>query len=106
MIFGVVITTRYPLIVTYSADISEYCNCSNKYIYSSRLEIVRKVFFLEDTSIISQITNVDTAYDKLIFSFINARNRSVLRKTEKFKHKYSPYWTAQCSLAKQNKLEI
>ena len=94
---------HYPLIVKYSADISEYCNCSNKYIYSKADWKLFEKCLLEDTSILPQITNVDTAYEKLISSFINARNRSVPRKTEKFKHKYSPYWTAQCSLAKQNK---
>src|SRR2546425_11590199 len=94
---------HFPLLVKYSLDISKYSNCANKYIYSKADWDLFQKCLQEDQSLLSQIRDVDTAYNILISSLINARNRSVPVKGKKLNHKYSPYWTAQCSSAKQIK---
>ena len=53
-----------------------------------------------DSSFQDPISDVDHAYNKLVLAFKNARDISIPKRSTIFKHKYSPFWTPQCSEAK------
>ena len=91
---------HYPLMITYETNIGTKIINTNKYNYNNADWNLFYNALLNDLSLTSPIANVEIAYNNLVTSLKNARDISVPTRRIGFKHKYSPFWTPQCSEAK------
>ncbi len=89
--------------ITYESDISLIYNTTNKFNYNKTNWELFQNCLKHDQNFISTVNNVEYSYNALVASYITARNISVPLKKGKFKHKYSPFWTPECSIAKKEK---
>ena len=59
---------------------------------------------IQDSSILKEeIEDLEIQYDKFVSLIMIARDLAIPKRTNNFKHKYTPFWNKECSEAKKNK---
>ena len=94
---------HYPLQIIYDDNITSQIQTKTKYDYNRANWDLFKYCLENDDNINNYNLSVEQSYKNLLLAFKKARDISIPIKKGEFKHKYSPFWTPECSKAKKEK---
>ncbi len=95
---------HYPLIISYAANNSSFVETfPTRYNYKKADWELFKSTLQSDYSLDYKVTDSEEAYCKLVAAYLKAREICVPVSKGIKKHKYSPFWNDECSIAKNNR---
>jgi len=95
---------HFPLSVIYESTTSKFIPLHLNYFRYEKADwALYKEFLCNECNNFIDEDNVEFIYENLVTSLSKARDKSIPLKSGNYKHKYSPFWNKDCSVAKKNR---